>query len=333
MLDRFIPQAGLQVRPPEGDRTFSARSDGFRPGRSAHQAVAQAQRDLGEGDGWVVDVDFEKGFDRVNPDKLRSLVKKRVADRRGWPRLDRDLKAGALTDAGLEATGEGPPHGGPGAPVRAQRRLDGLDKEVERRGHRVVRYAADGHLDVKSVRAGQRVLARVTRFVARPLTLAVKAAKRVVDRPWRRTLLGFTCPGRRPNRRRGRDKARKAGKEAVRRRTFRPRGESLVRVVGALRRYLEGWSTSGGLAEAPSSCQALDAWSRRRWRGSLGKQWARRRYRQRRRRGVSRDLAWNTGKSAPGPGRISRRPALAIALPGSSFDGLGLPRRHRGAHR
>jgi RNA-directed DNA polymerase len=333
VLDRVIQQSVLQVLQPEWDTTFSASSYGFRPGRSAHQAVAQAQRYLGEGYGWVVDLDLEKFFDRVNHDKLMSLVKKRVADRRVLQLIDRDLKAGALTDEGLEATVEGTPQGGPLSPLLANLLLDGLDKELERRGHRFVRYAAECNIYVKSVRAGQRVLASVTRFLERRLKLAVNAAKSAVDRPWRRTFLGFTFTGRRPNRRRVSDKALKACKEESRRRTFRTRGESLVRVVGDLRRYLDGWSTYFGFAAAPSSFKELDSWIRRRLRCYLWKQWDRRRYRQLRRRGVSRDLAWNTVKSAHGPWRISRSPALAIALPGSYFDGLGLPRLHCGSPR
>jgi RNA-directed DNA polymerase len=333
VLDRFIQQAILQALQPEWDHTFSDGSYGFRPGRSAHQAIAQAQRYLGEGYSWVVDLDLEKFFDRVNHDKLMSLVKQRVADRRVLQLIDRYLKAGALTDEGLEATLEGTPQGGPLSPLLANLLLDGLDKELERRGHRFVRYADDCNIYVKSGRAGQRVLASVTRFLERRLKLAVNAAKSAVDRPWRRTFLGFTFTGRRPNRRRVSDKALKACKEEVRRRTFRTRGESLVRVVGDLRRYLDGWYTYFGFAEAPSSFKELDSWIRRRLRCYLWKQWDRRRYRQLRRRGVSRDLAWNTVKSAHGPWRISRSPALAIALPGSYFDGLGLPRLHRGSHR
>ena len=333
VLDRFIQQAVLQVLQPEGDTTFSASSSGFRPGRSAHQAVAQAQQYLGEGDGWVVDLDFEKFFDRVNHDKLMSLVKKRVADRRVLPLIDRYLKAGALTDEGLEATGEGTPQGGPLSPLLANLLLDGLDKELERRGQRFVRYADDCHIYVKSVRAGRRVLASVRRFLERRLKLAVNAAKSAVDRPWRRTFLGFTFTGRRPNRRRVSDKALKACQAEIRRRTFRTRGESLVRVVGDLRRDLDGWYPYFGFAEAPSSFKELDSWIRRRLRCYLWKPWDRRRYQQLRRRGVSRDLAWNTVKSAHGPWRLSRSPALAIALPGSYFDGLGLPRLHRGSHR
>jgi RNA-directed DNA polymerase len=333
VLDRFIQQALLQVLQPEWDKTFSEGSYGFRPGRSAHQAVAQAQKYLSAGYGWVVDLDLEKFFDRVNHDKLMSLVKERVADRRVLQLIDRYLKAGALTDEGLEVTVEGTPQGGPVSPLLANLLLDGLDKELEHRGHRFVRYADDCNVYVKSARAGQRVLASVTRFLERRLKLAVNAAKSAVDRPWRRTFLGFTFTGRRPNRRRVSEKALKACKDEVRHRTFRTRGESLVRVVGDLRCYLDGWYTYFGFAEAPSSFKELDSWIRRRLRGYLWKQWGRRRYRELRRRGVSRDLAWNTVKSAHGPWRLSRSPALAIALPGRYFDALGLPRLHRGSYR
>jgi RNA-directed DNA polymerase len=332
-LDRFIQQALLQALQPEWDHTFSDGSYGFRPGRSAHQAIAQAQRYLGEGYSWVVDLDLEKFFDRVNHDKLMSLVKQRIAGRRVLQLIDRYLKAGALTDEGLEATLEGTPPGGPLSPLLANLLLDGLDKELERRGHRFVRYADDCNIDVKSARAGQRVLASVTRFLARRLKLAVNAVKSAVDRPWRRTFLGFTFTGQRPNRRRVSEKALKACKQEVRWLTSRTRGVALARVVGDLRQYLSGWYAYFGFTEAPSSFKELDSWIRRRLRCYRWQQWGRRRYRELRRRGVSRDLAWNTVKSAHGPWRISRSPALAIALPGSYFDGLGRPRLHRGSHR
>lgn len=189
----------------------------------------------------MVDLDLEKFFDRVNHDKLMSLVKKRVADRRVLQLIDRYLKAGALTDAGLEATVEGTPQGGPRSPLLANLLLDGLDQELERRGHRFVRDADDSNIDVKSARAGQRVLARVTRFLARRLKLTGNAAKSAVDHPWRRTVLGFTCTGPRPNRRRVSEKALKACKQEVRRLPSRTRGVSLGRVVGELRGYLTGW--------------------------------------------------------------------------------------------
>jgi RNA-directed DNA polymerase len=238
-----------------------------------------------------------------------------------------------LTDAGLEATEEGTPQGGPLSPLRANLLRDGLDKELERRGHRFVRYADDGNIDVKGVQAGQRVLASVTRFLERRLKLRVNEAKSAVDRPWRRTFLGFTCTGHRPNRRRVSEKALRAFKQEVRRLTSRTRGVALGQVLRDLRRYLEGWYRYFGFAEAQSGFKELDSWLRRRRRCYQWKQWGRRRYRELRRRGISRELAWNTVRSAHGPWRLSRSPALAIALPGSSFDGLGLPRLQRRSHR
>jgi RNA-directed DNA polymerase len=333
VVDRCLQQAVLQVLPPEGDKTFSEGSYGVRPGRSAPQAVARAQRELNAGSSWVVDLDLEKVFDRVHPDKLLSRVQERVADRRVFQLIDRDLKAGALTDEGLEATAEGTPQGGPVSPLRATLLVDGLAKELARRGPRVVRYADEGNLYVKSARAGQRVRASVTRFLTRRLKLTVNAAKRAVDRPGRRTFLGFTCTGRRPNRRRGSDKALTAYKPESRRLTSRTRGVSGRQVVHDVQQYVTGWYAYLGVVEVPSSCKELDSWLRRRRRCSLGKQWGRRRYRERRRRGGSRDLAWNTVKSAHGPWRLSRSPARAIALPGAYFDGLGLPRLHRGSYR
>jgi RNA-directed DNA polymerase len=167
VLARFLQQALLQVLQPAWDKTFSENSYGFRPGRSAHQAIAHAQAYLEEGYSWVVDLDLEKFFDRVNQDKLMSLVKERVKDRRVLHLIDRDLKAGALTGDGFEATTEGTPQGGPLSPLLANLLLDGLDKELERRGHRFVRYADDSNIYVKSARAGHRVLASVSRFLER----------------------------------------------------------------------------------------------------------------------------------------------------------------------
>jgi len=266
VLDRFIQQALLQVLQPAWDGTVSEGSYGFRPGRSAHHAMAQAQQSLEAGDSWVVDLDLEKFFDRVNHDKLMSRVKERVTDRRVLRLIDRYLKAGALTGDGFEATPEGTPQGGPRSPLLAHLRRDGLDQELERRAHRFVRDAADGNIYVRSARAGQRVLAGVTRFLGRRLKLVVNAAKSAVDRPWRRTFRGFTFTGHRPNRRRVSEKALKACKRAGRRLTSRTRGVALGRVAGDLRQDLEGWYAYFGVAEAPSCFKELDSWIRRRLR-------------------------------------------------------------------
>jgi RNA-directed DNA polymerase len=333
VLDRCIQQALLQVLQPAWDASFSGSRDGFRPGRSAHQAIAQAQHDLETGDSWVVDLDLEQFFDRVNHDKLMSRVKARVTDRRVLKLVDRYLKAGALTGDDWEATEEGTPQGGPLSPRLANLLLDGLDKELERRGHRVVRDADDCNIYVRSARAGRRVLASVTRFLSRKLKRSVNEAKSAVDRPWRRTFLGFRFTGCRPNRRTASGKAFKRFKAEIRRRTQRTRGVSLPRVVRDVRQYLDGWFAYFGYAEATSAFKELDSWTRRRLRCYLWKQWGRRRYRELVNRGVSRDLAWNTAKSAHGPWRLSRSPALTYALPGEYFDGLGVPRLYRRQRR
>ena len=332
VLDRFIQQALLQALQRDWDKTFSEQSFGFRPNRSAWQAVAQAQRYLRAGYSWVVDLDLEQFFDRVNHDQLMSRVRKRVSDRRILKLIDRYLKAGALTSEGWEATPEGTPQGGPLSPLQANLHLDGLDKELERRGHRFVRYADDCNIYVRSARAGKRVLASLTRYLERRLKLAVNEAKSAVDRPWRRTFLGFSFTWRQPNRRTVSMKALKNFQEQVRSLTKRTRGVSLSTLVRELRDYVRGWSGYFDFAEAKASFKELDSWIRRRLRCYLWKQWGRHRYRELIRRGVSRELAWNTRKSAHGPWRLSRSPALAFALPGGYFDALGVPRlyqRHR----
>jgi RNA-directed DNA polymerase len=320
VLDRVLQQARLHVLPPAWDQTFAEGSDGFRPGRSAHQAMACAQAYREEGYSGVVDLDREKFVDRVKQDKLRSLVKERGKDRRGLPRSDRDRKAGALTGDGFEATTEGTPHGGPLSPLFANRRRDGFEKELERRGPRFVRDADESNISGKSARAGPRGLARVSRFLERRLQLTVNAAKSAGDRPWRRTFLGCTFTERRPHRRRVRDKARKAFKQEVRQRPSRTRGVPRRRSGHELRQSLEGWDAYLRCAKAQSRFKERDSWVRRRLRGEVWKQGGRRRSRELRKRGVSQDLAWKTGKAAHGPWRLSRSPALAIALPGHAFD-------------
>ena len=187
-------------------------------------------------------------------------------------------------------------------------------------------FTLDSNIYVKSLRAGQRVLASVTRFLEQRLKRTVNVAKSAGDRPGRRTFLGFTFTRRRPPRRQVSAKALKALKQEVRQRTGRTRGVSLQRVVDDLRQYLDGWYAYFGVTEVQSPFKELDSWVRRRLRCYVWKQWGRRRYRELRKRGVSQDLAWNTCKSAPGPWRLSRSPARAIALPGQHFDRLGVPR-------
>jgi len=326
VLDRMIQQAILQVLQREWDPTFSDSSFGFRPGRSAHQAVSRAQGYLRAGYSWVVDIDLEKFFDRVNHDKLMSLIRERIEDRRVRKLIHAYLKAGALEADVLHETVEGTPQGGPLSPLLSNLVLDRLDKELERRGHRFARYADDSNVYVKSERAAKRVLASITTFLSRRLKLRVNEAKSGVGRVWRRTFLGFSFTGRRPNRRRISTEALRAFKEHIRERTFRTRGARLEVIVEELGQYIVGWRAYFGYAESRSVLKELDSWVRRRLRCYQLKQWGRARYRELVKRGVSRELAWNTRKSAHGPWRLSRSPALSFALPVGFFDTLGLPR-------
>jgi len=326
VLDRFIEQALMQVLQAEWDPTFSEWSYGFRPGRSAHQAVAQAQAYIREGYAWVADLDLEAFFNRVNHDVLLSRVRARVRDRRVVRLIHRFLKAGVFTLEGVvEPTVEGTPQGSPLSPLLSNLLLDDLDKELEKRGHRFVRYADDGNIYVKSRRAGERVMVSVTRFLERKLKLKVNEAKSAVDRPSNRKFLGFTFTRGREPRRKVSDKAVLAFKVKVRELTGRTRGRTMVQIVRELRTYILGWRGYFGFAEVTSPFLDLDKWIRRRLRSYHWKQWGRRGYRELRKRGISRDLAWNTAKSAHGPWRLSQSPALAIALPARYFAVLGLP--------
>jgi RNA-directed DNA polymerase len=326
VLDRFIQQALLQVLQREWDPTFSASSYGFRPGRSAHQAVKSAQRYLQAGYRWVIDVDLERFFDRVNHDKLMSVVRARVGDRRVRKLIHAYLKARVLESGALHETVEGTPQGGPLSPLLSNLLLDGLDRELERRGHRFARYADDCNIYVRSERAGERVMASVTEFLHRRLKLQVNEAKSAVSRPWKRQFLGFTFTSNRGNLLRISPKAVKRFKERIRELTRRTRGCSLRAIVEELDSFIRGWISYFRYAEARSVLKELDSWIRRKLRCYVLKQWGQSRYRQLVRRGVSRELAWNTTKSAHGPWRLSRSPALTIALPAGYFGSLGLPR-------
>jgi len=323
VLDRFIQQAMLQVLQAQWDGSFSDQSYGFRPGRSAHQAVECAQGYLRKGWRWVVDIDLEKFFDRVNHDKLMSLVRERVKDVRVLRLINSYLKSGVMIGEEFQETAEGTPQGGPLSPLLANLLLDRLDKELEGRGHRFVRYADDCNIYVRSKRAGERVMAGVTRYLSQKLRLKVNEQKSAVARPWQRTFLGFTllysC------KKTVSDKAVKRFKAEVRRHTFRTRGVSITTVITSLRRYLRGWKAYFGVCESRSILKELDSWVRRRLRCYLWKQWGKNGYHELRKRGVSKDLAWNTAKSAHGPWRLSRSPALAFALPAPYFASMGLP--------
>jgi RNA-directed DNA polymerase len=326
VLDRFIQQAVMQVLQADWDRTFSEASFGFRPGRSAHQAVARAQELIASGHGVVVDIDLEKFFDRVNHDILMGLIAKRVSDKRILKLIRGFLTAGVLADGLVGPTEEGTPQGGPLSPLLSNLMLDVLDKELEKRGHHFVRYADDCNIYVRSQRAGERVMAGIEQFLAKRLKLKVNKAKSAVAKPHVRKFLGFSFTSEKQPRRRIAPQAIARLKAKVRELTRRTGGQSPSQVAKELSCYLIGWRGYFGFCETPSVLSALDQWIRRRLRAIVWKQWkrGRTRYAELRRRGVGRDLAACTAGSPHGPWRLSHSPALSIALSNASFVSLGL---------
>src|SRR5438270_5098732 len=327
VVARFRAQAGLQVLQRRWDPTFSDYSYGFRPGRSARQAVQQAQQYIAEGYRWVVDLDLEKFFHRVNHDRLLAAVAERVADKRMLKLIRAFLEAGVMEDGLVSPVDEGTPQGGPLSPLLSNLILDELDRELERRGHRFVRYADDCNIYVGSERAGQRVMESVTRFIMHRLKLKVNQAKSAVARPWQRKFLGFSFTSEREPRRRIAPKAIARFKERIREQTRRTRGISLQQMVKEIATYLRGWLGYFGVCQTPSVLHDLETWVRRRLRSVVWKQWkrGRTRFRKLRKRGVSKDLAAQTAGSPHGPWRIAQSPALTMALPNAYFAGLGLP--------
>ena len=327
-LDRFVQQAILQVLQPRFDPTFSQHSHGFRPGRRAHDAVRAAQQYIQDGRRWVVDVDLEKFFDRVNHDVLMGRLAKRVKDQRLLGLIRRYLEAGIMAHGVVVERHEGTPQGGPLSPILANVLLDEVDQELEKRGHAFARYADDCNVYVRSRRAGERVMAALRRLYAR-LRLRVNEAKSAVARPWSRKFLGYSfwvAPGR-VIKRRVAAKTLAAMKDRVRNITARNGGRSIRQVVAELRGYLVGWKEYYGLADTPRIFRELDEWIRHRLRVVHLKQWKRGRttYRELQARGMTgykaAVVAANTRRWWRNAGMY-----LHIALPTTYFDELGVPR-------
>ena len=328
VVDRFIQQAVMQVLQSRWDRTFSDSSYGFRPGRSAHQAVARAQQYIAEGFTYVVDLDLEKFFDRVNHDKLMGQIAKRVEDRRLLKLIRAFLNAGVMEGGLVSPSVEGTPQGGPLSPLLSNLVLDELDRELERRGHGFARYADDCNIYVRSERAGQRVMESISNFIVMELKLKVNSEKSAVAKPQERKFLGFSFTGGAKPKRRIAPKARQRFREKVREMTRRKKGDSMKQRVEELTQYLRGWRGYFGYCETPTVLKELDSWVRRRLRCCYWIQWktGRRRYDALFRLDVSRELAANTAGSNRGPWYLSKSVALRQAMPNAYFDSIGLPR-------
>ncbi len=327
VLDRFLQQAVLQVLQRKWDRTFSQHSFGFRPGRSAHHAVAQAQRYIAEGYGWVVDLDLEKFFDRVNHDKLMGRMAQRIDDTRLLTRIRAFLNAGVMENGLVSPSVEGTPQGGPLSPLLSNLVLDALDQELERRGHRFVRYADDSNVYVRSERAGHRVMESITRFITHTLKLKVNETKSAVARPQDRKFLGFSFTAGPEVRRAIAPKALDRFKARIREITRRAKGVSIETTIEELAPYMRGWRNYFGFCETPETLVSLTRWVRLRLRAALWRQWKT----PRRRRaallalGVGPQLASNTAGSGRGPWYLVRSKALSVGLSNAYFKSLGLP--------
>jgi len=331
VLDRLIQQACLQVLSPLYEPTFSPHSYGFRPGKSAHQALAAAREHVAAGHTWVVDLDLEKFFDRVNHDVLMGKLAKRLGDRRVLRLIRRYLQAGVMLQGVVMERHEGTPQGGPLSPLLANILLQDLDQELERRGHRFSRYADDCNIYVRSQRAGERVMGSVRRFLERKLRLRVNEEKSAVARPWERKFLGY-----RVTTRKGEGVLRiaasslKRAKDTIRALTKRNRGVSAERMLRELATFTNGWVAYFWQARTPSVFQHLDEWTRRRVRCFIWKQWKKPRHRAQEllKAGIGPWLAWGTACDGPSLWRAAGSPALTQSLTNARLKQLGYHSLH-----
>lgn len=326
VVDRLVQQAVLQVLTPVFDPGFSESSFGFRPGRSAHQAVLSARAHVASGKRWVVDLDLEKFFDRVNHDVLMSRVARRVGDKRMLRLIRSFLQAGVMMGGLVSARSEGTPQGGPLSPLLSNVLLDDLDGELERRGHAFCRYADDVNVYVHSEAAGKRVLASLTNFLEKRLRLKVNQEKSKVDRPWNRSFLGYSMTWHKVPRLRVSLESERRLRAKLRSAFRMGRGRNLQRFIEGLRPLLVGWGNYFRLAEVKRVFEELDGWLRRRLRCVLWRQWKRvfTRARNLMRRGLGEERAWRSATNGRGPWWNSGASHMNHAFPKSYFDSLGL---------
>jgi group II intron reverse transcriptase/maturase len=326
VLDRLIQQAIHQVLSPLFDPVFSESSHGFRPGRSAHQAIKAARKYVESGLRWVVDIDLEKFFDRVHHDTLMSLVKRKVGDRLVLSLIDSYLKAGILEGGLTTARLEGTPQGGPLSPLLSNILLDELDKELERRGHKFCRYADDCNIYVATRTSGERVMASITGYLSERLKLTVNQAKSAVDRPWKRTFLSYSMTRHRKPRLTVAKKAVAKLKANLKTIFRRGRGKNIRTTVEEATPKVRGWLNYFRYSEEKGIFEELDGWLRRKLRRILWKQWKHPKTRAKNlmRRGLSEATAWRSATNGRGPWWNAGAAHMNKAVPKSYFDKLGL---------
>lgn len=326
VTDRMLQQAIAQVLTPLFDSQFSEHSYGFRPKRRGHDAVRKARAFMREGYRFVVDLDLEKFFDRVNHDRLMLKIAEKVENKKVLLLIRKYLQSGVMENGLVKPTSEGAPQGGPLSPLLSNIVLDELDKELEKRGHRFVRYADDCNIYVKTKRAGERVKGSVTEFIETKLKLKVNQAKSAVDRPWKRKFLGFSFSvNKEPKVRIAKQSLQKA-ETRIRDMTSRRKSMKMEERIKELNQYLIGWCGYFSLADTPSIFRELDSWIRRRLRMCLWKQWKKPKTKVKRllSLGVPKDKAVEWGNTRKGYWRIACSPILHRTLDNHYWKSNGL---------
>jgi len=326
VVDRLIQQALHQVMTPLFEPGFSERSYGFRPGRSAHQAVLQAREYVSEGRRWVVDMDLEKFFDRVNHDILMARVARRVRDKRALRLIRRYLQAGMMEGGLVTQRKEGTPQGGPLSPLLSNILLDDLDKELERRGHKFCRYADDCNVYVRSKIAGERIMTSITRFLRERLKLRVNLEKSAVDRPWNRKFLGYSMTMNRQPRLKAATQSIERLKTKIRTLFRQGRGRNIPEFIRELAPILHGWMNYFCLVEVKGVIEELDGWLRRKLRCLYWRQWKRSHTRAKNlmKRGLGEVRSWKSATNGHGPWWNAGASHMNEAFPKKFFDSLGL---------
>lgn len=326
LMDRLIQQALHQVLSPIFEADFSASSYGFRPGRNAHQAVKAARQYVAEGRRIVVDMDLEKFFDRVNHDLLISMLSKKIDDGRVLRLIRRYLEAGMMAEGIVSPRTEGTPQGGPLSPLLSNILLTELDRELERRGHAFCRYADDCNIYVRSMQAGERVMASITRFLVDTLKLTVNAAKSAVAHPWQRKFLGYSLTWHKTPRLRIAPASLKRLDDKIREVLKGARGRSLTHTIQELNPVLRGWAAYFKLTETKSALGDMDGWIRHKLRCILWRQWKRpyTRAKNLMKAGLTEERAWRSACNQRGPWWNSGASHMNQAFPKSFFDRLGL---------
>lgn len=326
VTDRLIQQAIAQVLSNLYDPNFSNHSYGFRPKRSAHDAIREAKGHIKEGYRWVVDMDLEKFFDKVNHDRLMSTLAKKISDKPLLKLIRRYLQSGVMINGVVYDTDEGTPQGGPLSPLLSNIVLDELDKELEKRGHKFVRYADDCNIYVKTKRAGERVMANIKTFIEKTLRLKINEKKSAVARPWQRKFLGFSFTSRKEPQVRIAKESIKRMKNKIRELTARKKPFPMEYRIQQLNQYLIGWCGYFALADTKSIFESLDGWIRRRLRMCLWKNWKKPRTKVRNliRLGVPDWKAYEWGNTRKSYWRISKSPILHRTLGNSYWSNQGL---------